>query len=267
MIKGYDVSNVNGHELIIPRDAEFVIAKVTQDSAFVDKVFSTHRGVARAREIGFGGYHYADNKEQPDAEASCNFFLEHLGEQRNGEIAALAVELDTGHGGFDANSSASQPWVLRWGQVFVRENNYKPKLYTSKAGIVDFDLNTREITELYDLWYAWWSSSGEADTLPSSPKPWYTLGTKFKLWQYNAEKIDKNVFLGSLEEFKATGKPVAKQPAYDYEALCWAPIYKILNNMIVETPPEHLHANAAFHAAMSNTVTLHKIALGVEQRA
>lgn len=259
MIRGYDVSNVNGPGLIIPGDAEFVIAKVTQDAKFVDRIYSTHRTTARQREIGFGGYHYADNKEQTDAERSCDFFLTNLGDQREGEIAALDIEIDRGYGGFDANSSANQPWVITWGRWFLRECGYKCKLYTSVSGITDFDLNDPEIVALYDLWLAWWTNSGQPANIPLPPQPW----DDFKLWQYNADTIDKNVFLGTLAEFRATGTQKAPQPVLaDYEAKYWTPMQKLLDHMLAHSVTPH--ADGAFHATVSNQITLHKIAHGVE---
>jgi GH25 family lysozyme M1 (1,4-beta-N-acetylmuramidase) len=260
MIKGYDVSNVNGPNLIIPGDAEFLIAKVAQDARFIDRLYPIHRTTARQREIGFGGYLYADNKEQPNAEASCDFFLENLGDQHEGEVAALDVEIDSGYGGFDANSAANRPWVIAWGRKFVKAKNYKSKLYTSLAGITDFDLNDPEIAELYDLWLAWWSNSGQAGNPPPCPAPW----TEYKLWQYNADTIDKDVFLGTLAELRATGMKKASQPApaADYEALYWTPMQKLLDDMISSSV--YPHADAAFHAAVSNVITLHKVSVGAE---
>lgn len=260
MIQGYDVSNVNGPNLVIPGDAEFVIAKVSQDSKFVDRLFTTHRATARQREIGFGGYHYGDNKAQPDAEASCDMFLLNLGDQQEGEVAALDIEGDFGYGGFDPHKSTNQPWVRAWGRKFARERNYKCKLYTSVAGLSDYDLIHPEMAEVFDLWLAYWTNSGQPSAPPVAPAPF----DEYKLWQYNADTIDKNVFLGTLEEFRATGKQIAPSPTLgvDYEALYYGPITKLINDMAASS--QFPHADAALHATISNSLTLHKIGVGAE---
>lgn len=262
MIKGYDVSNVNGPQLIIPGDAEFAIAKVSQDATFRDREYVRHRATARQREIGFGGYHYGDPNEQPNAEVSCNFYLDLLGDQQDGEIGALDVEINSGSGGFTPHSSVNRPWVLLWGKTFIRLKKYKPKLYISQSGITDFNLNTPEIPEVFDLWYAWWPDNKLPDELPPSPSPFREAG--YKLWQYNADTIDKNVFLGTLDEFRATGKPSSTPVDDGYEVKYWTPMQKLIDDLVAHSPPRIAHADSAFHAAISNTITLHKIAVGEE---
>lgn len=254
MIQGYDVSNVNGL-ITIPVDAEFVIAKVSQDITFVDRIFPIFRKVAREREIGFGGYHYADNNAQPDPIKSCNFFLQHLGKQEDGEIGALDVEGDYGWGGFYPNNPNNTSWVVSWGQEFTRQLGYKPKLYTSVAGLKDYGLDHAEIADLYELWLAYWTTNPQP---PAPPSPF----TEFKLWQYNADHIDKNKFLGTLDEFRAGGKITTPVEAHEYEAKYWTPMYDIISNM--QSNSKYPHADAAFHANIANAITLHKVALDVE---
>lgn len=93
MILGHDIANVNGSlDLSDYPRAEFFIAKVSQDATFVDRLFHAFRGQARDLGKGFGGYHYGDNKAEPNARASCRRFVDLLGDQEDGEIAALDVE-------------------------------------------------------------------------------------------------------------------------------------------------------------------------------
>lgn len=260
MLHGYDVSNVNG-DIVIPDDAQFIIAKVSQDLSFVDHLYLGFRDVARQREIGFGGYHYGDPTEQPDADASCDRYMDLLGDQREGEIGALDVELNTGFGGFRANSPINRPWVVRWGVRFVLRKGYKPKLYISKVGLEDFDLDHTEIPELYDLWYAWWPFDPAHLVPPPAPSPF----VEYKLWQFNADVIDKDKYLGTMDEFKLGGMK-APQPvpdAQEYEAKYWTPIQNLLNDMVAKS--SYPHADAAFHATASNAITQHKISLGVEK--
>lgn len=258
MIHGYDISNVNGDEFEFPDDADFVICKVTQDARFIDREFTRHR--ARARELGIpvGGYHYADINEQPSAETSLNFFLESIGDDVEGEFAALDAEQDSGYGGLVAGDPRNLPWITAWGEGFIKAKSYKPKLYIGKSSLTDFGLVVPEIPELYDLWYAWWPDSKEPSRPPLAPAPFID----YKLWQYNADRIDKNVFFGSVTELRNTGKPQVQAPEADYEALYWGPIMWRLNHMIAHGV--HRHADEALHANISNAITLHKIALGVE---
>lgn len=258
MIKGYDISNVNG-PISIPGDAEFIIAKASQDAQFDDKYYEGFRDVSRQLEIGFGGYHYGDPQEQPNARDSVKFFLDKRGDQQDGEVSALDVEQDSGSGGFIVINPNNRKWVLDWGDEFTKLENYKPKLYVSKSGLSDFDLLSEDIPEYYDLWYAYWTINGGFTGPPLAPLPF----TSYQLWQYNADEIDKDVFLGTLAEFRATGKKSAPQPppdGADYEAFYWTPIQRLLDACAASGE----HADVAFHAAASNLITMHKIARGVE---
>lgn len=261
MIYGYDIANVNGPNFEFPEDAELIVAKVTQDARFIDKEYSRHRGRARELGIPFGGYHYLDISSQPNVERSLGFFLENLGDQEEGEFAALDAEQDFGSGGLIPGDERNQPYIIAWGAGFARAKNYKAKLYTSVAGLRDFNLQVPEIAEYFDLWLAWWSNSGTAEFPPPSPSPFQDAG--FKLWQYNADGIDKDVFLGTADELRATGHRSAPQPtSVDYEAAYWTPVMTIMNNMIAN--PTHRHADQALHAIVSNAITANKIAHGVE---
>lgn len=257
MILGHDIANVNGQlDLSDYPAAQFFIAKASQDATFDDKLFENFRQQARDLGRGFGGYHYGDNQEQPDPVASVERFLELLGEQQAGEVAALDVEIDGGHGGFKPGDHSE--WVYQWGIHFQRLASYKPYLYVSGAGISDFGLDKPDIADAFNLWYAYWLNDPAGTTPPVSPSPFATAG--FKLWQFNADVIDKNYFLGTLDEFKATGKPGVQAPGQDYEERFWTPIDKLID----ECALSGRHADVAFHAAISNVITLHKVAYKVE---
>lgn len=261
MIHGYDIANVNGPDFVFPDDADFVVAKVTQDAKFVDKDFDRHRRHARELGIPFGGYHYADINEQPDPERSLGFFLNNLGNQDEGEFAALDAEQDYGYGGLTPGDPRNRPWLVAWGAGFIRAKNYKPKLYIGRSSLTDFGLIRPEIPEVFDLWYAWWSDSKEPAGAPASPLPF----DDYMLWQYNADNIDKNVFFGTAEELRATGHTtivLPEPPDADYEELYWTPTMAIINNLIANST--HRHADQALHATISNAITANKIAHGVE---
>lgn len=257
MIHGYDIANVNGPDFVAPGDAEFLIAKVSQDARFVDRQFDGHRQDARARGIPFGGYHYGDPSEMPDAYESCDRFIDLLGDQEYGEFAALDAEQDFGMGGYRPGDPHNQRWTIEWGSRFYTKKGYKAKLYISLAGLHDFNLIVPEIPDVFDLWYAWWPFSGEPDNPPPAPAPFY----EYRLWQYNADGIDKDVWLGTQDELRATGKQNAPQPI-SYEALYWTPIQNLIDEM--RAGDLYPHADAAFHATVSNAITLHKISLGLE---
>lgn len=259
MIIGYDVANVNGPNFVFPQDAAFIFAKVSQDATFVDQEYTRFRTNARNLGIPFGGYHYGDPKEQPSAYESCDRFIDLLGEQLPGELGALDAEQDSGYGGYRPGDPANRPWTIAWGERFLAKKNYKAKLYIGKSALSEFDLVIPEIPELFDLWYAWWSGDSTPDNPPPAPPPFDVVG--YKLWQYNADNIDKDAWLGTVEELRATGMP-GGTPYAEYETKYWAPLYALMNELITE--PTFGHANAALHAAITNNVTLHKIALGAE---
>lgn len=256
MLHGYDIANHQaGLKLaLLDPKPEFIIAKVSQDAAFKDREFVDFRTQARQLECGFGGYHYGDNQVTSDALYSADFFNDWLGHQQTGEVAALDVENDSGHGGFLPGDHFE--WVLNWGERFTYHRNYKPKLYISKAGINDFGLNKPAIAEVFDLWYAYWldDPNNVGNIWPKPPAPFES----FKLWQYNTDTIDKNKFDGTLAEFRAAGMP---SPDVSYEDSWWGPMQKLADDMLEYDAG---HVNKAFHAAYSNIITLHKIARGTE---
>lgn len=257
MILGHDISNVNGPlDLSDYPKAEFFIAKVSQDATFVDKLFDSNRQQARDLGRGFGGYHYGDNKEEPNPLDSVRRFVDLLGEQEPGEVAALDVEEDGGYGGFDPGDNSD--WIATWGEEFKVLTGYKAKLYTSLAGIQDYGLDKPFIPDAFDLWLAYWLNNPNQlePNPPASPDPFLN----FKLWQYNADDIDKNYWLGTIDEFKATGKPAPEEAGY--EELYWTPMQQLLDAMVIGGGS---HVDDAFHAAVSNTITMHKIARGAEQ--
>lgn len=258
MIKGYDISNTNGRLLLSDYpDAEFFIAKVCQDGTFVDKVFPSYRQQARALGKAFAGYLYADNNAEPDPIRSCDRFIYLLGDQEEGEFAAIDIEANSGLGGFQPGDHSA--WVTLWGKRFRQRKGYKCKLYTSEAGLDDYGLRKQEVANEFDLWLAWWPYDPTNLTPPPPPSPW--TSENFKLWQQNADGIDKDYWLGTIEELKATG--YKKEPSTNpYEERYWTPIQKLLDDMIANS--KYPHADAAFHASVSNAITLHKIALGVE---
>lgn len=259
MMYGYDISNHQAGLSIVslsPR-AEFVIAKVTQDESFIDMHFGDFRSQARQLEIGFGGYHFADMDFTPDPEESCDFFINNLGEQQEGEIAALdleAVNVGTPQEPIWHNLQPDQlDWTVGWGRRFIDRTGYKPYLYLARSWITEHNLDHPVIESTFRLWYAYWT---DAEAPPFSPSPW----DDYDLWQYNADGLDKNKFFGALADFKATGKPVPGGTGY--EELYWTPIQKLLDTMAAGADS---HADDAFHASVSNSITLHKIARGVEQ--
>lgn len=256
MIHGYDISNVNGPNLDVAdldEPKEFIVAKASQDVSFVDREFQRHRARARQLGLAFGGYHYGDNYAQPDGGRSADFFIETIGEDEEGEFAALDAEHDDddGYGGLHGNCLS---WVMAWGNRFTQRKKYKSKLYTNVAGLDEFNLRHPEVADAFDLWLAAWGVL----TPPVSPSPFRTYG----LWQYNADVVDKDWWFGTVDELKATGKP--KAPSTDsYESKYWTPIQKLLDDMIANSS-SLTHADQAFHAAVSNNITLHKVARGFE---
>lgn len=259
MLNGIDISNLQGGvQDQTFQSNDFIIAKVTQDVSFVDKFFSVYREQARRAECAFGGYHFADIDLAPLPEASADFFISHLGTQDEGEFGALDLE-ETEVDGVMHNAQPDQlDWVLRWGKQFSKIANYRPKLYLSQWHIGAHNLNHPEVADTFELWYAYWTNTGSAEVMPAAPSPW----RMYRLWQYNTSGLyDKDVWLGTMAELKATGMPKASEQ-HPYENAYWTPIQDLLNQLVVS----HTHADAAFHATVSNAITMHKIALGVEPK-
>lgn len=270
MLNGLDISNNQGE---VPdqvfQSQDFIIAKVTQDATFVDRFYQGYKRQARAAGCVFGGYHFAVIDKAPSPEDSCEFFLAHLDDEP-GDIAALDIEETPDHDNPEIIWNA-QPdqlnWILRWGQHFIARKNYIPKLYVGSYHINTHNLDHPEIAATFDLWYPYWPFSDTPDLPPAAPSPW----DSYKLWQYSSKGLyDRNVYFGTREDLISTGAPntQAPQPSpapspapdIDYEALYWTPIMQLVEDMVKSGK----HADLAFHATVSNAITLHKIAHGVE---
>ncbi|WP_368488360.1 glycoside hydrolase family 25 protein [Clostridium sp. BJN0013] len=77
MIKGVDISNLNGSisiDTIKNAGHNFLIAKATEGSTFVDKYYNSNIAKAKALGLVTGAYHFARFQDRAKAIQEANFF-------------------------------------------------------------------------------------------------------------------------------------------------------------------------------------------------
>jgi GH25 family lysozyme M1 (1,4-beta-N-acetylmuramidase) len=100
---------------------DFIIAKCTESTAFVDQTFATNKAECRKRGIPFGGYHFARGG---DAVKEATFFLKNYGEIQDGDILALDWEI---------KHPNPQGWCLDWLKKVEELTGVKPLIYLNSS--------------------------------------------------------------------------------------------------------------------------------------
>lgn len=173
MLYGIDVSNWQ-KGLQIPDSVDFVIAKATEGSYFVDACCDTFIQQAINKKKLFGFYHFARNNS-PEVEA-CHFADNTIG-YRNKGIPVLDIE---------------DPAITNWGdyaQRFVDKyhaiTGVYPMIYCSASQLPKF--KGYPLTQQCGLWIAGYPSNKalrlkDVPKFPYSISPWEIMA----VWQFTS---------------------------------------------------------------------------------
>lgn len=191
MLKGIDISKWQGNIDIAATGAEFVIAKATQGTGYVDPLCDRHYQLAKSLGKKLGVYHYASGGD-PIAEA--DFFVNNIKGYLNEAILVLDWESNQ-NARFGEHASWCLPFLAR---VYQR-TGIKGVIYMSASVIRAADWSSL-VRNDYGLWVAGYPDNRNSWDIPNFPysiSPW----SFYALWQYtsSAGTLDRDVFAGDRD--------------------------------------------------------------------
>lgn len=189
-IEGIDVSHWNSIDTIVKERPQFVMMKLTEGYTYTDWQYTAHREQARNMGIPYGYYHYC-RAEKNDAIKEADFFVSRIPQE---DLPHVVLALD-----FEGKSLSIKlvdDWALRFLVRVEQLTGKKPLLYCSQSTVKRFP---RVAASGFGLWVARYRNKllGCGDISP------------FKLcamWQYTSKGCDKNIFYGTIEQFKKYGE-------------------------------------------------------------
>ena len=189
-IEGIDISHWNGITAIPDHAPQFVMMKLTEGCTYVDKQHLSHRVMAKHAGVPIGYYHFA-RAEKNDAYAEATHFVNNIPKE---DFDTCVLALD-----YEAKALSIKDvdtWAMRFLTRVETLTGKKPLLYCSQSVVKRFP---RVASAGYGLWVARYRNKllGAGDITP-----W-----KFcAMWQYTSKPIDKNVFYGTVDQFKKYGE-------------------------------------------------------------
>lgn len=174
-----DVSNTNtiGTTLLKRSGAVALIAKATEGTTFIDRAYPSHREVAKAVGIPFGGYLFL----HPDSHGSeADYFLRYA-DPRLGDLEPI-VDAETGLPEPSAHRALS---CLRR----LEAEGYRPILYASASYLVSMLLERPELRK-FRVWEAAYSGKRQPIRHGVSVVMWQYTSTYRVLWRrFDASRL------------------------------------------------------------------------------
>lgn len=188
-LKGIDISNWQKDIDLSKIDFDFVIAKATEGTLYVDPYCD--RFIQKAKDLGklWGFYHFA--RPTNDAIREADFFIANT---RNYFHEGIPV-LD-----WEAENKNDVQWALRWLNRVKEQTGVKPIIYMSESVVNAYDW-TPVVKGDYGLWVAKYRDSVpdynyDMSAAGSAPKVKWWNG--YAMWQWTSTgKLDG--YKGSLD--------------------------------------------------------------------
>lgn len=204
-VQGIDVSHYQGDidwKKIEEQKIDFAFIKATEGSSYVDTQFRTNWQAAGQTQINVGAYHFFSFDS--DAKMQAQLYMDTVGDLSGRMIPVVDVE----YYGDKAKYSPKREIVVEELQEMLNllEEHYgvKPMIYTT------YQVYYKYIKGGFDEYPLW------IRNVYYSPN--VDIGNEWEVWQYsdtavlkgyqgNEKYIDRNVFNGTKEEFKALMVP------------------------------------------------------------
>lgn len=202
-IVGNDISHYQGQVdySTYKNNTNFLIAKATDGASYIDTMYGYNRQQARANNLPFGSYHFAEGGDVNDeAKKFCDVID---GDAiREGEVLCLDYEL-----------ALKDPvsWCKIWLDVVSGHfSGIKPFIYLNQALVKAYDWSPI-VNAGYPLWLASYTNtptdnSGNKGKWPKMLLQQWTSSQHVPgIGDGKTANVDGDVFLGSVVDFKAFG--------------------------------------------------------------
>lgn len=205
-LRGIDISKWQANIDIASLGADFVIAKATQGTFYVDPSCDRHYQIAKALGKKLGVYHYASGGD-PIQEA--DFFVDNIKGYLNEAIIVLDWESYQ-----NARFGEHASWCLAFLARVYQRTSTKGVIYMSASVLRLADWSSL-VRNDYGLWIAGYPdlrNSWDAPDFPYDTTPW----NFWALWQYTNSDgaLDRDLFAGDHHawDLYANVKFVTPQP-------------------------------------------------------
>lgn len=202
-MNGIDVSNwQHGINVSQMQDVEFVIAKATEGTTYVNPDCDRVYRDARASGKKTGVYHFA---RQGDAIAQAKYFVDNI----SGYIGQSVLVLDYESSAVDQGVG----WAKDWLDAVYNMTGVKPVIYMSNSVVHRYDWT--EVAKNYSLWNAgYYAGYNTIYGFVDNPSLHYDLGAfsdNIALYQYTSSgrlngwsgNLDLNIFYGDVTDWDA----------------------------------------------------------------
>ena len=197
MLRGFDVSGYQAGIGIAAMEADFVIVKATEGTAYVNPDYRRQADEALASGKLLGCYHYAYGSHSPGSAADeARHFLERFAPYRGRAIPVLDWEAEA--------QSLPVSWALEWLEAVEAETGATPWFYAYASY-----LNSRDHSAIsrFPLWMASYLSRYAGGGYVDGPENIWPTGSwdGMVAYQYTSEgrldgyggNLDLDVFYGS----------------------------------------------------------------------
>lgn len=202
-MNGIDVSNwQHGINVSQMQDVEFVIAKATEGTTYVNPDCDRVYRDARASGKKTGVYHFA---RQGDAIVQAKYFVDHI----SGYIGQSVLVLDYESSAVDQGVG----WAKDWLDAVYNMTGVKPVIYMSNSVVHRYDW--AEVAKNYSLWNAgYYAGYNTIYGFVDNPPLHYDLGAfsdNTALYQYTSSgrlngwsgNLDLDIFYGDITDWDA----------------------------------------------------------------
>jgi lysozyme len=188
---------------------EFAFMKCTESTNFLDSKFSKNKQEAREAGMLVGYYHFARGG---DYKKEADWFLENVGDLKEGELIALDYEINT--------LKDPATWCNNWLSYVESKVGFKPLLYTYHSLIKSYNWELVAKNN-FGLWVARY---GLQEQIPNQKYyPAINGWDFFAIWQFcsrgKVDGIEGNVDLNytgmDLKTLKLYGKRETQETTYE----------------------------------------------------
>lgn len=216
MIVGNDISAIGQGRVdfdTYSKNANFVICKATEGSAFVDPQLVRNQSESRRVGLPLGYYHFARPSADSDPTVEAQNFVNAIGKLQDGEVLALD---------FEESYKDAVPWCKKWlDLVAERTNGTKPLIYMDNFRRTAYDWRP-VVNAGYGLWLADYTYDPTKHQFPASPWSFIAI----QQWTNRQQvpgisgNVDGDAFFGDIATFKKYGykKPTPTDPCASQNA-------------------------------------------------